>query len=179
MATGKKPDPRKRKNAHPHASGLTVLNGEKFGTWKGGEIHGIYGHRTHATKPCLDSVTNGELVCPYCQAEIPLVFRAYVPLFDVNWAVRFVIIGEPIYEAVDAIPFRTQVLVSRHKNPNSPLIVRELTTMTRELPDRAPWDAPVDMLRICLTLWDTPALTAWYAKNPPAPVAVPKPVPLK
>lgn len=161
MASGKRPDPRRRKTSHPHASYLSVKAGEKRGAYMAGEIFGCYGHRTHAQQPCVNDITGGELQCPYCAAGFQPEWRGYVPLWDVDFALRYVLIGEEIFDSVDMIKARTKVSVSRAKNPISPLIVREDALITRELPNKVPYNESIAMLKVCLTLWKNPALTHW------------------
>lgn len=93
-------------------------------------------------------------------------WRGWVPLWDRDWCLRYVLINESYFPSVDAIPHRAQVMCSRAKNPISPMVVREESSMLRALPDRAPWSAPVKMLDICLTLWKCELLVRWYDKHP-------------
>lgn len=161
MASGKRPDPRRRKTSHPHASYLAVKPGEKRGAFLAGELYGCYGHRTHAQQPCVNDITTGELQCPYCASGLIPEWRGYVPLWDVDFQLRYVLIGEEIFDSVDLIKHRAKVVVMRAKNPISPLIVREETLLTRELPNKAPYSEPIAMLKVCLTLWKNDALTKW------------------
>lgn len=163
MATGQKPDPRRRGTKHAHATHLQCKGGEKHSAWKAGGVHGVYGHRTFAHQPCVQLVTGGKLQCPYCAAGVKLEWRGYVPLWDVDWVLRYVLIGEDIFESVEETAFRAPVVVQRHKNPISPLVVRPFASLERELPNRPPWDKEVDMLSICLTLWEHDDLSNWYA----------------
>lgn len=161
MASGKKPDPRKRKTSHPHATYLKVANGEKHPGYMAGELYGCYTHRTHSAQPCLSDLTNDALECPYCRSGMVPEWRGYVPIWDRDWTLRYVLIGEDLFASVDVIPLHAQVVCSRAKNPISPLIVRQEVGLTRELPARDPWKQPVFMLPICLTLWKCAELTAW------------------
>lgn len=179
MATGRKPDPRRRKTAHVHASYLKCSNGESHPGWKAGEVFGCYGHRTAAQQPCLSDLTDDAMPCPFCTSGLAPVWRGYVPLWDRDWTLRYVLIGEDVFESVDSIPFRGRLTVCRAKNPISPLVVRpeEKPVLLRELPERAPWVTPIDMLSVCLTLWKHPGLTAWVEANraqKPAEVEKPK-----
>lgn len=171
MATGKRPDPRRRKNPHQHATYLKVGNGQQECGYKAGEIFGCYGHRTYAHMPCMLDLTDGEQSCPYCAARLVPEFRAYVPIWDRDWTLRYCLIGEDHFDSTDVIPHRAQVVVSRAKNPISPLVVREEIKLVRQLPDRAPWSDKVDMLAICLTLWKDPEVVQWYSKAKPAPTS--------
>jgi len=165
-----------RKNQHPHAEYMQCKPGQKDAGYKAGEIYGCYGHRTYAHQPCAFKLTEGEVQCQFCTAGMEAVFRAYVPLWDRDWALRYVLVGENVFESVDEIPHRAQVLVCRAKNPISPLVVREEKVLHRELPNRSPWSDEVDMLAVCLTLWKDAALTKWFKKRTPAPK--PKALPL-
>lgn len=182
MASGKKPDPRRKKNVAPHSTYLKVECGKKVGAYSAGEVFGCYSHRTFATLPCVANLTDDALKCPYCEASMEPTWRGWVPLWDSDWVLRHVLIGEEILESVDAIPHRAKVSVSRAKNPISPLIVREEVAVTRELPNTCPWRDPVDMLAVCLVLWNLPELTRWmetHRQAPPAPTPLPKGVALK
>jgi len=162
MATGKKPDPRRKKNNAPHSDYLRVECGKTYGAYSAGEVYGCYSHRTHATLPCVANITDDDMRCPYCEAGHVSEWRGWVPLWDSDWRLRHVVIGEEILPSVDAIPFRAKVVAMRAKNPISPLIVRECpTALTRELPAGAPWNQAVPMLAVCLVLWKMPALTRW------------------
>lgn len=165
MAKGKAPDPKRRKNTQPHASYLKVANGCKEVGWKAGELFGCYGHRTHAQQPCVFDMTEGAIQCAYCSSGLVPEWRGYVPVWDRDFALRYVLVNEEYYVAVESIPVFDQVVCSRAKNPISPLIVRGETTMTRSLPKGKPYDAPIDMLSICLLLWRNEPLTAWFAKQ--------------
>lgn len=172
MATGRRPDPKRRKTTHVHASYLKCGNGESHPGWKAGEVFGCYGHRTAAQQPCVSDLTNDELPCPFCTSGLEPMWRGYVPIWDRDWTLRYVLIGEDVFDSVDSIPHRGRLTVCRHKNPISPLVVRpeEKPVLLRELPERAPWTTPIDMLAVCLTLWKHAALTAWVeadrAKRP-------------
>ncbi len=161
MATGKRPDPQKRKKAHQHATYLTVKNGERHPAYLAGELYGCYTHRTYAAQPCHSDITEGELQCPYCAAGMVPEWRGYVPLWDRDWTLRYALIGEDYYATVDAIAHHAQVVVSRAKNPISPLVIREEVLLTRQLPQTSPWRDAVLMLPICLTLWKCDPLTQW------------------
>lgn len=167
MATGKRPDPKRRKTAHPHASFLATKCGEKHPAYKAGEMYGCYTHRTFAAQPCCADITGGALECPYCLSGLDADWRGYVPLWDRDWALWYVLIGEAYFESVDVIPFHATVEVSRARNPISPLVVRQEQTMLRQLPARSPWKDDVNMLAICLTLWKCAPLTKWVEDNRP------------
>lgn len=180
MATGKRPDPRRRKTRHPHSNNFTVKCGEKHPGYKAGEMFGCYTHRTFAAQPCIYDITNGALQCPYCAAGLIPEWRGYVPIWDRDWALRHALIGEAYFETVDVIPFHAQVELSRGKNPISPLVIRQQAGMLRELPQRDPWKLEVNMLAVCLTLWKCDALTQWVEKNQPlayASACAPNPAP--
>jgi len=165
MGTGKKPDPSRRKTATQHATYLALKAGQKEVAWKAGEVHGVYGHRTHAHQPCVFDVTEGALQCPYCATGLIAEWRGYVPLWDQDWALRYVLVNEEYEATTEATAVGKQVLVLRGKDPKSPLVIREEVTKLRMLPDRAPWNVPVNTLLICLTLWKCDALTRWYRLN--------------
>lgn len=168
MATGKRPDPRRRKTVHPHSTNFKVECGEKHPAWIAGELYGCYTHRTHAAQPCVSSVTDDEVPCPYCTASVESVWKGYVPLWDRDWTLRHALISEDYLPTVDAIGFHVQVSVSRAKSVLSPLIIREENVLlSRQLPNARPWKDPVCMLAVCLTLWKNAALTAWVQKNRP------------
>jgi hypothetical protein len=119
-------------------------------------------------------MTETELQCPYCAAGLIPEWRGYVPLWDRDWVLRYVLIGEELFESVDIIPHRAQVKITRAKNPISPLVVRQETMLTRPLPDDEKFRVAVDMLAICLTLWKCDALTQWFRRNPPKKAELPK-----
>jgi len=168
MAKGKRPSGGQRPTRHPHTTYLKTANGEKHSCWKAGEIYGCPGHRTYTHQPCIAQLTDGALVCPYCKSGIETVFRAYVPVWDQDWTLRHALIGEDIFESVDAIPHLDPVCVTRGKNPISPLIIRPQENLLRPPPRRAPWDKEVDMLAVCLTLWQDEMLAKWFATHKPA-----------
>lgn len=166
MATGRKPDPRRRKAKHVHATNFKIANGTKDHGYLAGELFGCYGHRTHAQQPCHSDLTNDALKCPLCTAGIPAVWRGYVPLWDRDWTLRYVLIGEDYFASVDTIKHGEQVELSRAKNPISPLVLRPGVGLVRKLPNEAPWNVPVNMFDICLTLWQCDPLNQWFARNP-------------
>jgi len=165
MSTGRRPDPRRKKHSHQHATHLAVKNGERHPGYKAGELYGCYTHRTFAAQPCLSDVTNDALECPYCKASLIPEWRGYVPIWDRDWTLRYVLINEDYYATTDAIPFHAQLSISRAKNPISPLVIREEQTLVRKLPDVAPWKHQIAMLPICLTLWKVDVLTRWCNEN--------------
>lgn len=184
MATGRKPNPARRKNSLPHTTNFKVPNGTKEGAYIAGEMFGCYTHRTHASKPCITDITDDALVCPYCRAGVESTWRGYVPLWDRDWCLRYALINEDFFASVDAIPHRSKVMVSRAKNPISPLIIRQEEFLFRELPNTSPWRDPVCALSICLRLWEEPLLDKWFAEHPqqmlkgkPAVAAEEKPAP--
>ena len=164
MATGKKPDPQRKKNNAPHSTYLKVDNAKKIGAYMAGELYGCYTHRTHSAQPCVSSITDDALTCALCAGGLIPEWRGYVPLWDADWTLRHALINEEYYESVNAIPHRAKVAVSRDKNKISPLVIREEVMLTRELPNRAPWAAPVKMLSVCLVLWQHAELTNYFAK---------------
>lgn len=166
MATGKRPDPRRGGKKHPPASNLKVPNGTKAAGYKAGEIFGCYGHRIANHVPCLTDVTDGALKCPYCPAGNVPVWRGYVPVWDTDFCLRYALIGENYFESAEAIKWGEAIEFERKKNPISPLMARPGVGFLRALPDRAPWNTPVSMLDVCLTLWQDDLLTRWFAKNP-------------
>ncbi len=161
MSTGKRPKSAPGKKAAVHASHLAVGNGQQERGYKAGALHGVNGHRTHAHQPCLRDYTDGALTCPYCESEVPLVWRGYVPVWDRDFALRYCLIGKDVEESVDCIQRGEQITVNRAKSMRSPLIVRAETCLTRSLPDKAPWNCEVSMEDICLLLWQIPALSLW------------------
>lgn len=165
MGRGQAPDPRKRKNTHPHATYLKVGNGCKEPGYMAGPVFGCYGHRTSAHKPCVELITQGELTCALCAAGWEAEWRGYVGIWDRDWTLRYALIGEDYYPSVDAIPHREQVVCSRGKNAISPLVIRTEKLLTREIPNRSPWDVEIDMLEICLSLWKDGPLAAWFTKQ--------------
>lgn len=179
MGTGKAPDPKRGKKSGLHASYLNVKCGQKEACYKAGELFGCEGHRTHAHQPCLFAMTDGALQCGYCTAGLEPVWRGFVPLWDRDWTLRYALIGAEYYPNVEAIAHRSQCVVSRAKNPISPLVIREEMCLTRALPDRSPWTEPVNMRDICLALWKCDELTRWYAaedlkrSGPVVPVLTP------
>lgn len=186
MGSGKKPDPRRKKFQAPHSTYLKVECGKTYGGWSAGEYYGCYAHRVGNTKPCCANITDDAMECPYCVSGMEAVWRAWVPVWDVDWTLRHVLIGEEIAPSVDAIPFRAKVSLSRHKNPISPMVVREdAKSVNRELPAVLPWAWPVPMLAVCLVLWDIPALTRWcedknlLALGAPAAPTLPDAKPIK
>ena len=76
---------------------------------------------------------------------------------------RHVLIGEDMFEAVDRIPFRHPLTLSRKASMRSPLTVSDEPMMVRAVPESTPWDKPVNMLAICLTLWKDDDLSRWFA----------------
>lgn len=185
MATGKRPDARRRKTTHPHSTAFKVPCGTKECGYKAGEMFGCYTHRTHAAQPCVFDLTSGALQCPFCETNQASEWRGYVPIWDRDFTLRHALIGEAYFESVDLIPWHAQVVLSRAKNPISPLVIREEKMLTRELPNKAPWKDNVNMLAVCLTLWRNDALTRWCEANnmlalrsaaelPPPPAVPPK-----
>lgn len=161
MAKGQRPDPRKRKSVHAHSTYLEVKNGTKVGGWKAGELYGCYAHHVGHTKPCVDSITEGALKCTLCEAGFPQVFRAYLPLWDREYQLRHVLIGEEFFEATDRIAFRHPLTLSRVASMRSPLKCSDEPMMVRALPDGSPWDKEVEMLSVCLTIWKDETLARW------------------
>lgn len=164
MSTGKKPDPQRKKSSAPHSTYLKVDNGKKVGAYLAGELYGCYTHRTHSAQPCVSSITDDVLTCALCAGGLIPEWRGYVPLWDADWTLRHVLINEEYYESVNAISFRAKVAVSRDRNKISPLVIREEVMLTREIPNRAPWAAPVKMLSVCLVLWKNAELSNYFAK---------------
>lgn len=181
MATGRKPASGRKKTNQPHATNLKVPNGGKEAAYKAGEMHGVNGHRTHAHQPCVWDITEGEMKCPYCEAGLDLVWRGYVPLWDRDWTLRYVLVNDEYLYSVDAIPVRAQVVVSRAKNPISPIVVREEKHGFKALPDTPPFNVDICMRDICLLLWKNEALNRWYAKTDTAALmaSLPKPIGMK
>lgn len=180
MATGKRPDPRRRKQNHPHSTTLDVPPGAKHGGYLAGQLYGCYTHRSGATKPCVASITDDALECPFCRVGDESVWKGYVPLWDRDWTLRHVLISEQYLATVDAIPFHAKITVSKHKNPISPVIIREEPLLTRDLPNKSPWKDEVCMLAVCLTLWKNAPLTKWCLDNQPLALAAavpPTPLP--
>lgn len=165
MATGERPAPRQHRSCQPHATNLKVANGTKEAGWIAGEMHGVNGHRAGTHQPCVFRITEGKVQCPYCVANLPLVWRGYVPIWDRDWALRYALINEEYMLSVDAIPVGSQVVVSRAKNPISPLIIREEKHGFRALPDKPPFNKPICTRDICLLLWQNDALNRWYADH--------------
>lgn len=179
MGTGRRPDPRRKKITHAHSTYMEVPNKTKHGGWKAGELYGLYCHHVGHTKPCADDVTNGALKCQYCEAGFNSEFRAYLPLWDREYQLRHVLIGEDFFEAADRIPFRGVVTLSRDASKRSPLRVSDEAMMVRLLPDGPPWDKPVNMLAICLTLWKDDALARWMSIPQPTTPAEKKATPTR
>jgi len=161
MSTGKRPKACPGVKPTIHASHLAVGNGQQERGYKAGAMHGVNGHRTHAHQPCLRDYTDGELTCPYCEAGVELQWRGYVPVWDRDWALRYVLVGPDVMESADCILRGEQITINRAKSMRSPLIVRAETCLTRSLPDKAPWNQEVNMEDICLLLWKLPALSLW------------------
>lgn len=181
MATGRKPSPGRKKNCVPHATHLKVPNGGKEHGFKAGELYGVNGHRTHAHQPCVWDISEGELQCPYCAAGLDLVWRGYLPVWDRDWTLRYVLVNEEYFMSVDAISIRGQLVITRAKNPISPIVVREEKHQFKALPDQVPYNTDICMRDICMLLWKNEPLNRWFAKTDVAKLmeSLPKPIGMK
>lgn len=181
MATGKRPDPRRRMCRHPHSTAFKIPAGTKDSGYKAGEVYGCYTHRTFAAQACSMNITDGAIPCKYCAVNTPSVWTGYLPVWDCDFTLRHAVFNENYLESVDAIPFHGQVVLSRGKDPKNPLIIREAPSTFRALPNKAPWKHEVCMLAVCLTLWQNPELTRWVEANQPLALAscAPPPPPAK
>lgn len=165
MTTGRRPDPKRRKNKAPYSRYLKVEAGKSYGGWMAGEVFGCYSHRSGETKPCRANVTEDALKCPFCEAQQDAVWRGWVPLWDEDWNLRHAVINEDQLPTVEVIDFRAKIVLSKDKNPASPTTVREKVQVNRELSTDAQFLTPVVMLDVCLTLWKDSALAIWCDAN--------------
>ena len=166
MTTGKRPPKRGEGQRRRPGTYLKVGPGCQESAFIGGEVFGCPGHWIHSHQPCCYALTDGQLSCKYCAAEVPSIWRGYLPLWDIDWKARYVLIDEEILPAVEAMQWRSVVRLSRGRNPISPLLVRPDRDNQRVLPDREPWNQPLSGLQMALILWQDDTLTQWYAKNP-------------
>lgn len=164
MSKGRNPDPRRKKISSIRSTNFKVANGGKEIGYVAGEVYGVNGHFMGAHKPCLHDLTNGEVQCVYCAVNKPIEWRGYVPVWDQDYTLRHALITEDYLEAVNMIPWRARIVATRAAAQYSPLVIRaaDLPAL-RGLPDKAPWDVPIDIEPICRRLWQEPALDAWYA----------------
>jgi hypothetical protein len=164
MSKGQRPNPQRRRGSTPHSTNFKVDNGKTDVGYLAGECYGCNGHRTYAHKPCHRFLTEGELSCPLCASGMVPEWRGYVPVWDRDFALRYALINETYLESVDMIPFGAQVVLSRAKPVKSPLVIRAAEDrLMRALPDKLPYNTPVDMYAICRLLWKDPVIDAWYA----------------
>jgi hypothetical protein len=144
-------------------------------------------HTKGRSKPCLESVTDGELTCPRCNELDPPQDIGYQPLYRAaDSKPVMVIVHDYTREIVDSLRFHSRVLVSRGHAASDGVMVNpaldQLPKFQTALPERMRAAQPIESL---LRLWGIPELIQWHNEtegtNFPVCITPPrkKPVPAK
>jgi len=164
MLTSHDPEPTKRKTRGMRATYLKVANGNKENAWSAGPTIGVFVHRIATSQPCRHKITEGGLQCAYCGAGLVPEWRGYVPLWDRDQTLRFVLINYEYLDAVRAINLHAEVVVSRAKSRISPCVVRAELWCTSGLRLTEKTRDPVDLWPALLTIWQDDELTQFHLK---------------
>lgn len=121
-------------------------------------------HTKGRTKPCLHSITGGELACKQCEAGAPIEYIGYAPLYrETDSRPICVIVHEVSFEQTEKLKLHQRVLVGRNTHRGDPVYIlpaldqnpRFVTSLKHRL-------APVDLTRTLLRMWAIPDLVTWY-----------------
>lgn len=152
------------RKGHSHHSYVETMKGTHWLAWIAGPTAWYVCHPSTRTKPCLDEVTGGELVCPWCAAgKIPSV-RGYVPLYRCADAKPVLtIVPDDGREALEKLRLHARVSVSRQRDDSAGVAVTAASPPTPLYQTtRADRMRAVDLTGCLLTLWALPVLTDWY-----------------
>jgi len=149
---------------HVHFAYAKVAHGDKWHAWVAGPTMWFLCHASTRTKPCLDALTDGQLVCPKCNGPRECAVKGYVPLYrESDCAPRCVIVPESTRDTVDGLRLHWRVLVGREVEKNDGVWVvkapHPLPLFQTTLRERM---RPVDLTATLLKMWALPELTAWY-----------------
>jgi hypothetical protein len=150
-------------SAYVHFKYVGTPCGKRWQAWVAGPTVWIVGHTKGRTKPCLDVMTGGCLLCSRCAQIEPPKKVGYVPLYRMSDAKPVVVI---VYEEeeqyTDRLVTHQGVTVAREIEQSDSIFVRAIIgdypsyKTTLHVRQRA-----VDCTQSLLAMWAIPEWTAW------------------
>lgn len=105
-------------------------------------------HHNNGTKACRKWMSKHTLQCVYCNDGHEPEDKAYVPFWSREYLGQFVLIPYAYVESVREIKLHSQIKLSRHKNPKSPVIIREELWSAKSMPVNDTRREPADLMPV-------------------------------
>lgn len=176
MGLKEAPPGRGGNGAYTHFAHVKTPKGTKWNAYMAGKVHWYVCHEGKRTKPCLCAISDNELTCPMCDAQVETRTMGYVPLYrQEDGKPCFVLVYDGAREQLDSLKFHQRVLVGRGPDNND--VVYVLQALSHEpvyqtrLQERM---RPASLVMTLLRVWGIPALSRWYADTERVTVPVPK-----
>ena len=164
------------RRSHVHFAYVTTPRGAKWYAHMAGPIHWFTCHEMKRTKPCLHVISDGELTCQWCGAEVATRVMGYVPLYrELDGKPVMVLVYEDAREELDRRRLHERVLVGRGPDCNDTVYILRSTSQEPSYQSRLPERLrPADLTRTLLVIWRLPELSQWYRVTEGIEVPEPK-----
>lgn len=163
MFKSRKPGPT---SSLPYWDFVTLKSGEVWRGWLAGPVVGVECHYLEGTRGCRESVTDGEVPCPWCAGSMGRQWRGYVPLWD-QYGIRHVTILSSRYaDLALSIEHLEPVAVSKLKKQGSPIRLEPSDWTDLAAPLKAADSRPQDLRPWLVRLWGDVVLEEWVHRNP-------------
>jgi hypothetical protein len=113
-----------RRSSHVVWNHLKLEVGKSIEGWLAGDWVGVDSHHVGTSKPCRSAVSDGVLECKLCAGELPLMWRAWVPIFDKAHTRWVTIVTEKQFERLEELRTGDPVIVTKTRHHGSALVVR-------------------------------------------------------
>lgn len=160
---------------HPRDGGKAIATwsfekvpaGTELVGWKTGETFWCECHYQDQIKPCVAIMTNGAIQCPLDHGQHLVRWQGYVPMIGETGQPICVRVQGYSHEQVDAIPIGKEVVASRGKGRNKPVLLRRALTDRTFKGFESRRVNPAEFETWLLRLWALPSLLSFFSGRPP------------
>lgn len=150
-----------------HFGYVPTAANEQWHAFIAGKPRWLYCHCKGKTKPCVHAITGGELHCELCNPMNPAESTGFLPLWrEIDWKPVFVIVHEPVREAVSGFSHRARVLIGRGGGSTDGVYVISPLKKGSYLSSTDPQKmAEQDVFPSLVRIWKHPGLIEWHARD--------------
>lgn len=113
-----------KRSGHVVWNHLKLEVGKAIEGWLAGDWVGCDSHHVGTSKPCRAAVSDGKLPCNLCKGELPVAWRAWVPLYDKGHTRLVCVVSEKQFERLEELRPGDPVIVAKQRQHGSPIVVR-------------------------------------------------------
>lgn len=151
---------------HLKFSYLKLDPGKVTKGWISGPSISIDTHFAAGTKPCLNMLTEGKILCKFCIAELRKSFTVFQPFYSDLGEKMVALLGENSKELCDALSYGEQIIISKGKHKNSSYRLRQETFTSFACAYLIRLENQHDIRPWLLQLWGMPELVQLFGLEP-------------